>query len=92
MVMVDGAPRVGCSWRRTTFAPDWPEGHLRNRSTWILWVEDFAPAHARVMSLGARVLREAEPVDDGDTFQVYADPRRTPLLSGLDRNGPKPAS
>ena len=44
-----------------------------------LWVDDFPAAHDRVMSLGAKVLKEAEPVDAGDTFQVYADPAGHPF-------------
>ena len=45
-----------------------------------LWVEDFPAAHEHVMSLGARVLKEAET--DGsepDAFQVYADPAGHPF-------------
>ena len=58
--------------------PDWPDGtpqqiHLD------LWVDDPAAAHDHVMSLGARVLKEAEDEGAPDDFQVYADPAGHPF-------------
>jgi predicted enzyme related to lactoylglutathione lyase len=79
MVMVDGAPRVGVQLAPDHVAPDWPGGEPKQQIHMDLWVEDFAPAHERVMSLGATVLQEAEAVDQGDTFQVYADPAGHPF-------------
>ncbi len=79
MVMVDGAPRVGVQLAPAHVAPDWPGGEPKQQIHMDLWVEVFAPAHERVMSLGAKVLQEAEPVADGDTFQVYADPAGHPF-------------
>ena len=34
----------------------------------------LAPAHEKVMSLGARVLKAAGDGDSADSYQVYADP------------------
>ena len=79
MVMVDGAPRVGVQLAPDHVAPDWPGGEPKQQIHMDLWVEDFALAHERVMSLGAKVLQEADPVDEGDTFQVYADPAGHPF-------------
>jgi predicted enzyme related to lactoylglutathione lyase len=79
MVMVDGAPRVGVQLAPDHVPPDWPGGDPKQQIHMDLWVEDFTPAHERVMSLGATVLKEAEPVDEGDTFQVYADPAGHPF-------------
>lgn len=58
--------------------PQWPDGtpqqvHLD------LWVEDFPAAHEHVMSLGARMLKEAEYTEEPDAFQVYADPAGHPF-------------
>jgi hypothetical protein len=79
MVMVDGAPRVGVQLAPDHVAPDWPGGEPKQQIHLDLWVEDFAPAHERVMSLGATVLKEAEPSDGADNFQVYADPAGHPF-------------
>ena len=79
MVMVDGAPRVGVQLAPDHVAPDWPGGEPKQQIHMDLWVEDFAPAHERVMSLGAKVLQEAELSDGADTFQVYADPAGHPF-------------
>ena len=78
MVIVDGAPRIGYSWRPTTCHPTGPTGHLQQIHL-DLWVEDFVTAHDRVMSLGAKVLKPAEDVDSVDNFQVYADPAGHPF-------------
>jgi predicted enzyme related to lactoylglutathione lyase len=79
MVYADGQPRVGIQLAPNHEPPDWPDGapqqiHLD------LWVEDPEAAHAEVMALGAKVLRE--PVDDPsapDLFRVYADPAGHPF-------------
>jgi hypothetical protein len=42
-------------------------------------VDDFKPAHDKVMSLGARVLKPAEATETPDSFQVYADPAGHPF-------------
>jgi len=59
--------------------PDWPDGAPPQQIHLDLWVDDFASAHERVMSVGAKVLKEAEPFDTGDNFQVYADPAGHPF-------------
>lgn len=79
MVFVDGEPRIGVQHAPDHVAPDWPAGSPAQQMHVDLWVEDFNEAHGRVMSLGARVLREAVPSDDLDTFQVYADPAGHPF-------------
>ena len=78
MVLVDGEPRVGVQLAPGHVRPGWPDGtpqqiHLD------LWVEDFAEAHERVVSLGATVLRAAGEVQAEDNFQVYADPAGHPF-------------
>ena len=59
--------------------PDWPGGTPPQQIHLDLWVEEFAAAHDRVMSLGAKVLKPAENVDSADNFQVYADPAGHPF-------------
>ena len=78
MVLVDGRPRIGVQLAPDHIPPDWPNGtpqqiHLD------LWVDDHDAAHELVMSLGARVLKEAEETATPDTFQVYADPAGHPF-------------
>ena len=78
MVLVDGRPQVGVQLAPDHVRPEWPDGtpqqiHLD------LWVDDFAEAHDRVVSLGATVLKPAEGGDSPDDFQVYADPAGHPF-------------
>ena len=78
MVEVDGRARVGVQLAPDHRQPEWPDGtpqqiHLD------LWVDDVDEAHALVMSLGARVLKEAEDTPTPDAFQVYADPAGHPF-------------
>jgi hypothetical protein len=75
-VMVDGESRVAVQLAPNHVPPDWPDGKPEQQIHLDLWVEDFAAAHDRVMSLGARVLKP--PVGD-DNFQVYADPAGHPF-------------
>ena len=63
MVLVDGAPRGGVQLAPDHIPPDWPDGTPQQQIHLDLWVEDFATAHDRVMSLGATVLKEAEDID-----------------------------
>jgi hypothetical protein len=67
MVFVDGAPRVGVQLAPGHVPPDWPDGTPPQQIHLDLWVEDFAAAHDRVMSLGATVLKPAEDVDSPTT-------------------------
>ena len=78
MVFVDGTPRVGVQHAPNHVPPDWPDGtpqqiHLD------LWVEDIATAHDEVLSLGATLLKAAEPDEQPDAFNVYADPAGHPF-------------
>jgi catechol 2,3-dioxygenase-like lactoylglutathione lyase family enzyme len=89
MVMVDGAPRVGVQLAPNHIPPDWPDGTPPQQIHLDLWVEDFEPAHERVMSLGARVLKPADG-DAGDNFQVYSDPAGHPFcLCWVQRDEPR---
>ena len=78
MVRVDGRPGSGFSWHRTTSPPTGRTGR-RSRSTSTSGSRTSTAAHERVMSLGARVLKEAEDGDSPDNFQVYADPAGHPF-------------
>jgi catechol 2,3-dioxygenase-like lactoylglutathione lyase family enzyme len=78
MVMVDGQPRIGVQRAPNHIPPDWPDGAPQQIHV-DLWVDDPAAAHDLVMSLGARVLKEAEGGDAPDDFQVYADPAGHPF-------------
>ena len=75
-VMVDGESRVAVQLAPNHVPPDWPDGTPEQQIHLDLWVEDFAAAHDRVMSLGARVLK---PPAGDDNFQVYADPAGHPF-------------
>jgi predicted enzyme related to lactoylglutathione lyase len=79
MVIVDGEPHVGVQHAPDHVPPDWPAGSPKQQIHLDLWVDDFSEAHDRVMSLGARVLKAAEPSDEPDAFQVYADPAGHPF-------------
>jgi hypothetical protein len=79
MVFVDGQPRIGVQRAPNHEPPEWPDGSPQQIHL-DLWIADPATAHDLVMSLGARVLKEAE--DDAsapDDFQVYADPAGHPF-------------
>jgi hypothetical protein len=92
MVMVDGAPKVGVQLAPNHIPPDWPDGTPEQQIHLDLWIDgdEFPAAHERVMSLGAKVLKEAtkEP-GSPDAFQVYADPAGHPFclcwVPGRDR-------
>lgn len=78
-VHVDGEPRVAVQLAPDHVAPDWPDGTPGQQIHLDLWVEDIREAHDQVVSLGARVLQEAEESDEPDRFQVYADPAGHPF-------------
>ena len=78
MVMVDGESRVGVQLAPNHVPPDWPDGAPEQQIHLDLWVEDFAAAHERVMSLGATGTQSRQEVTD-DNFQVYADPAGHPF-------------
>ena len=79
MVYVNGAPRVGVQLAPNHIAPDWPDGTPQQQIHLDLWVDDFDAAHERVMTLGARILKECEDTGSPDNFQVYADPAGHPF-------------
>lgn len=80
MVMVDCEPRVGVQLAPNHIPPDWPDGTPEQQIHLDLWVDDFAEAHDRVVTLGAKVLKPAtEDADSPDNFQVYADPAGHPF-------------
>lgn len=79
MVIVDGAAKVGVQLAPDHIPPDWPDGLPKQQIHLDLWVDDIAAAHEHVMSLGARLLQEAEASDEPDSFRVYADPAGHPF-------------
>lgn len=79
MVLVDGAPRVGVQLAPDHVPPEWPHGTPKQQVHLDLWVDDIATAHATVMGLGATLLQPATGGEDGDDFQVYADPAGHPF-------------
>lgn len=79
MVVVEGEPKIGVQLAPNHVPPDWPDGMPQQQIHLDLWVDDLGPAHERVMSLGARVLKPAQDVDSSDNFQVYADPAGHPF-------------
>ncbi len=79
MVMVEGRARVGVQLAPNHVPPEWPDGAQQQQIHLDLWVDDFEEAHARVMSLGAQILKPADETDGPDSFQVYADPAGHPF-------------
>lgn len=79
MVMVDGRARIGVQLAPNHVPPEWPDGTQQQQIHLDLWVDDFAEAHTKVMSLGARILKPADETDEPDSFQVYADPAGHPF-------------
>jgi catechol 2,3-dioxygenase-like lactoylglutathione lyase family enzyme len=64
-------------------APDWPDGTPQQAHLDIT-VDDLAEASTRAVALGARVL--GQPViEEGEAFQVHADPAGHPFCFVLDR-------
>lgn len=78
MVRVEGKGRIAVQLAPDHVPPDWPDGTPPQQIHLDLWVEDFPSAHDRVMSLGAKLLKPADP-DSDDNFQVYADPAGHPF-------------
>jgi hypothetical protein len=78
MVMVDGEPRVGVQLAPNHIQPDWPEGTPEQQIHLDLWVDDFADAHNRVVSLGAKVLKPAVRTQTPPTTS-----RSTRILPGI---------
>jgi hypothetical protein len=79
-VIVDGEWRLGIQLAPDHVPPVWPGGDQQQQVHLDLWVDDFAQAHERAMSLGATLLRAADdPASEDEIFQVYADPAGHPF-------------
>ncbi len=79
MVVVEGNARVGVQLAPNHVRPEWPDGVQQQQIHLDLWVDDFEAAHTEVVRLGATLLKPAEDTDEGDNFQVYADPAGHPF-------------
>lgn len=79
-VIVDGEWRLGIQLAPDHVPPVWPGGAQQQQVHLDLWVDDFAEAHDRAVSLGARLLMAADdPATTGEVYQVYADPAGHPF-------------
>jgi predicted enzyme related to lactoylglutathione lyase len=78
MVYVDGAPLVGVQLVQNHVPPEWPDG-IPQQVHLDLEVQDVTAAHEKVVSLGAKILKQAEQTDSSNAFQVYADPAGHPF-------------
>jgi len=78
MVFVDGHPVIGVQHAPDHEPPDWPDGKPQQQVHLDLWVDDYATAHAEVMSLGASLLQPTA-VDGRERWAVYADPAGHPF-------------
>jgi hypothetical protein len=79
-VIVDGEWRLGVQLAPDHVPPVWPGGGQQQQVHLDLWVDDFARAHDRAMSLGATLLKAADdPATKDEIFQVYADPAGHPF-------------
>ena len=74
----EGNHRVDVQLAPDHVLPQWPDG-TQQQVHLDIYVEDFAAAHAHVMSLGAQLLQTAEDRGTSDGFQVYADPAGHPF-------------
>ena len=83
-VVVDGEWKLGFQLAPDHVPPDWPDGAPQQMHLDI-WVEDLRAAHEHAMTLGARLLQEADDVDAVEGFQVYADPAGHPFCLCLER-------
>jgi catechol 2,3-dioxygenase-like lactoylglutathione lyase family enzyme len=79
MVIVDGEPRMGVQLAPNHIPPDWPDGVPQQQIHLDLWVHDVTAAHDEVMSLGAKLLKQADDTASREGFQVYADPAGHPF-------------
>jgi predicted enzyme related to lactoylglutathione lyase len=71
-------PRVGVQLAPDHRPPEWPDG-MPQQIHLDLFVDDVRAAHDEVVSLGARVLRQADDLNAPQGFQVYADPAGHPF-------------
>lgn len=71
--------QIGVQLAPNHVPPDWPNGTPEQQMHVDLHVDDLRSAHDEVMSLGARLLQEADDLDADEGFQVYADPAGHPF-------------
>lgn len=77
-VMVDGEWRLAVQLAPDLEPPDWPGGTPQQIHI-DLYVDDIRAAHDQALSLGARLLKEADDLDSAAGYQVYADPAGHPF-------------
>ncbi len=83
-VLVDGSVPVAVQLAPDHVPPQWPDGNPQQVHL-DLWVEDVSEAHEHVMSVGARLLQEAQDPDEEEDFQVYASPAGHPFCLCFSR-------
>ena len=81
VIDADGNWVIGVQHAPAHIPPDWPDGNPQQVHL-DLHVAEFAPAHARAIELGARLLLAADDLDAPDGYQVYADPAGHPFCIG----------
>lgn len=72
---------IGIQHAPNRVPPDWPHGNAQQIHL-DLHVDDFAAAHAKAISLGARLLMPADDPRVAEGHQVYADPAGHPFCIG----------
>lgn len=77
-VIVDGKQVIGVQHAPNHIRPQWPGG-AQQQVHLDLYVDDLDAAHEHVLSLGAKLLQEAEDRTTIDGFQVYEDPAGHPF-------------
>jgi catechol 2,3-dioxygenase-like lactoylglutathione lyase family enzyme len=87
VVDAEGEWRTGVQLAPNHVAPDCPDGTPEQQMHVDIHVDDIQAAHDEVMSLGARLLREADDLDAEEGFQVYADPAGHPFCLCWDLRG-----
>jgi catechol 2,3-dioxygenase-like lactoylglutathione lyase family enzyme len=81
VVDADGEWRIGVQFAPRHIPPDWPDG-VPQQVHLDLHVDDISSAHGEVMSLGARLLQEADDLAAPEGHRVYADPAGHPFCLG----------
>lgn len=75
---VDGETRLAFQLAPNHIRPDWPDGQPQQLHL-DLTVDDIRAAEERALASGARLLKEAYPLDAEEGFRVYADPSGHPF-------------
>ena len=81
VIDADGQWRLGVQLAPDHTPPDWPNGNPQQVHV-DLHVDDPQAAHSRAMTLGARLLRDAEDPGSDEGYRVYADPAGHPFCIG----------